>query len=162
MAARRPILVIGYGNPGRGDDAAGPLLVERLEAALADGALPPYVDTVTALQLMIEHADDLNDRRLAVFVDASTSAAPPFQLTRVRAARDLSYTSHEMSPAALLEVQRRAFGDAPSEAWLMAIPGETFALGAEMSATTRRHVDAAYQAITELIDRHCDQRPPCR
>ena len=29
-----PVLIVGYGNPGRGDDALGPELVARLEALL--------------------------------------------------------------------------------------------------------------------------------
>ena len=34
----RGMLVFGYGNPGRGDDALGPTFVERLEQACTDVA----------------------------------------------------------------------------------------------------------------------------
>ena len=35
-AVRAPVLVLAVGNPSRGDDAIGPLLAERLEAAIRE------------------------------------------------------------------------------------------------------------------------------
>lgn len=151
MTTRAPVLVIGYGNPGRGDDAAGPILVERLESALPHEGLHDRVDILVAFQLMIEHAEAMNDRSLVVFVDASETAAPPFELTPIAAVRDRSYTSHELSPEALIEVQQRAFGKGPGEAWLLAVPGREFGFGQEISSVTASCLDEAFVGLCRLV-----------
>ncbi|MCC7218819.1 MAG: hydrogenase maturation protease, partial [Burkholderiales bacterium] len=63
-----PFLVIGIGNPSRGDDALGPLLVERIEAMDLPG-----VECLTDFQLQVEHALDLVGREQVVFVDATAA-----------------------------------------------------------------------------------------
>lgn len=144
-----PVLVVGYGNPGRGDDAAGPALVRRLRSTAGEHAAA--FETLTAVQLMIEHAEVMNGRSLVVFVDASESAPPPYRLSRLNPGQDRSYTSHALSPRALLEVQRRAFGQCPPSCWLLEVPGKDFALGQPISATTTRYIDAALEALRQLI-----------
>ena len=74
-------LVFGVGNPSRGDDALGPLFVERLDAwAATAGDLSVALVTLTDFQWQIEHALDLADIDVVVFVDASVRAEPPFEL----------------------------------------------------------------------------------
>lgn len=65
-----PILIIGIGNPSRGDDALGPLAIERLEALDLAG-----VELLTDFQLQVEYALDLAGRRRVIFVDASVSGS---------------------------------------------------------------------------------------
>ena len=69
----RPILIFGYGNPSRGDDAIGPLLIERLEILNL-----PDVDLLTDFQLQVEHALDLRGRERVLFVDASHVCQDPY------------------------------------------------------------------------------------
>jgi hydrogenase maturation protein HypF len=137
-----PLLVIGIGNPSRGDDALGPSFVERASAALADDVAAGNVELLTDYQLQIEHALDIAGRRRVVFVDASVRAAPPFEVSRVHPRRDMSHTSHALSPAAVLEAHRDVAGE-PPEAWALAIRGECFELGEPLSATAAAHLDAA-------------------
>ena len=63
-----PLLVFGWGNLSRGDDALGPLCVERLRATVAQAANIEYLDDY---QLQIEHALDLVGRQRVLFVDAA-------------------------------------------------------------------------------------------
>ena len=63
-----PLLVFGWGNPSRGDDALGPLFVERIEALELPG-----VSCLTDFQLQVEHALDIQDRRQVLFVDGGKS-----------------------------------------------------------------------------------------
>ena len=65
-----PTLVFGIGNPSRGDDAIGPLMIERLEREQSAGRLSG-VDLLTDFQLQPEHALDLRGRARVLFVDAS-------------------------------------------------------------------------------------------
>ncbi|MEI2781775.1 MAG: hydrogenase maturation protease [Candidatus Competibacter sp.] len=98
------LLILAVGNPSRGDDALGPLFLERLGEWRERGGDWEGVELLTDFQLQIEHAVDLENRALVLFVDASVSCPPPYQFARLRPARDTSYTSHALSPAAVLHV----------------------------------------------------------
>jgi hydrogenase maturation protease len=135
-----PLLVFGWGNRSRGDDALGPLCVEQLRAVSADGAGVEFLDDY---QLMIEHALDLVGRRQVLFVDASLSACAPFEAGPVFAARDAGLNSHAMSPQALLQVYRELQAADPPPCTLLAIRGERFELGVPPSAAALDHLQAA-------------------
>lgn len=138
-----PILVFGWGNPSRGDDALGPLFVERIQALNLPG-----VECLTDFQLQVEHALDLRGRRRVLFVDASVNAAAPFELTRLSPARDKTFSSHAMSPAAVLQTYLDVEGEEPPESWLLAIRGEAFELGEGLSFASTRYLE---QALTHSL-----------
>ena len=133
-----PLLVFGWGNPSRGDDALGPLLIERIAALQLPG-----VECLTDFQLQVEHALDLENRRRILFVDASVDAAAPFAVTPIEAARDASFTTHAMTPEALMQVYVELHDEAPPPCTLLAIRGERFELGEELSPAAAGHLDAA-------------------
>ena len=148
VTRRAPLLVIGVGNPSRGDDAVGPLFVERLGELLRERVERGELELLTDFQLQIEHALDLTGRARVVFVDASVSAHAPFTYERVEAARDATHTSHAMSPAAVLDTHRRVVGE-PPESWILAIRGERFELGEALGEGARRGLDAAVAFFVE-------------
>jgi hydrogenase maturation protease len=130
-------LIIGIGNPSRGDDALGPMLIERLESLQL-----PDLELLTDFQLQVEFALDLQGRQQVIFVDASLNAAPPFQFLPVTAAEDNSYSSHALSPGAVLHAYQKLFG-APPPAFVLAIRGEAFELGEGLSKAATAHLDTA-------------------
>lgn len=124
-----PWLVLGWGNPSRGDDALGPLFVERL-AAHAEQALPPgRVECLTDFQLQIEHALDLVGREQVLLVDAGIGLDAPFHVSRPRAARDASFSTHALGPEALLQVFADVQPGAPPPCTLLTIRAARFELG---------------------------------
>lgn len=134
------LLVLAWGNPSRGDDALGPLFAERLQASLGHRE---DVEILVDHQLQIEHALDLVDRQRVLFVDASQSATGPFEVTALQARRDDSFTTHALSPHALLQVHRQVhLGEAP-DCTLLAIRGERFELGEAPGAAALDHLEAA-------------------
>lgn len=149
--APRPILVLGYGNPARGDDALGPELVARLERAQARGALP-QVELLTDFQLQVEHSLDLRGRTWVLFADASLSVSAPFSLERVVPARDPSYSSHALSPNALLWVYRSLEGQASPPSWLLSIRGYRFELGAGLSPGAEQNLIRALGQLRAWLD----------
>ena len=136
----RRLLVFGWGNRSRGDDALGPLCVERLRETLA---ARDDIDFLDDYQLMVEHALDLVGRARVLFVDASQRCAPPFETMALRPAADTSLSSHALSPQALLQVYRLLHDEAPPPCTLLAIRGEGFELGAAPSAAALAHLEAA-------------------
>jgi hydrogenase maturation protease len=136
----RPVLVLGWGNRSRGDDALGPLCVDRLRDELAGRGDIEFLDDY---QLMIEHVLDLQGRRRVLLVDASLGCAPPFETLALRAAADGSISSHALSPQALLQLYFELHDEDAPPCTLLAIRGERFALGAAPGAAALAHLDAA-------------------
>ncbi|WP_372525379.1 hydrogenase maturation protease [Piscinibacter sp.] len=133
-----PLLVFGWGNMSRGDDALGPMLVERLRAVSGVG-----VEFLDDHQLQIEHALDLAGRQRVLFVDASLSCRAPFEVTPLRAERDASFTTHAMSPRSLMHVYRDLHGEEPPPCTLLAIRGERFELGEPPRSAALANLDDA-------------------
>ena len=143
-----PVLIFGWGNPSRGDDALGPLFVDRIAALQLPG-----VECLTDFQLQVEHALDLEGRRRILFVDASLDAPPPFAVSALEPARDASFTTHAMTPEAVMHVYVELHDEAPPPCTLLAIRGERFELGEEVSPAAASHLDAALAwARTWLAD----------
>jgi hydrogenase maturation protease len=138
-----PVLVIGHGNPSRGDDALGPLLLEGLEALrIRDRDLDCF-DTLTDYQLQVEHAMDMHGYRQVIFVDAAVNLDRPFRFELLHAARDDSYTTHALNPAAVLAVYEGFYEIPAPESCLLSIRGERFDLGEDLSETAWQSLDEA-------------------
>lgn len=148
---RPGLLILAVGNPSRGDDALGPLFLERLAELREQRGDWKNVELLTDFQLQIEHAVDLEGRELVLFVDASLSCPPPFQLTRLQPARDTSYTSHALSPAAVLYVYEQINCCPPPPAFQLAIRGERFELGEPLSAGAEVHLTMALAFAERLL-----------
>jgi hydrogenase maturation protease len=144
-AERAPLLVIGVGNPGRGDDAIGPRLIQRLRAELADRrTLSRRCETLDTYQLQPEHALDLRGRERVFVIDAVEASAAPFAVARVTPAPTPDISTHRLSPAALAGVYRELFGAAPCML-VLAICGERFGLGEALSTNAEANLDAAFR-----------------
>lgn len=131
-------LILACGNPSRGDDALGPVLIDRL-AGLGDiGA-----DLLWDFQLQIEHALDLEGRSRVVFVDAAASGAEPFAFSTVESERAATVTTHAMSPGALLRVYDQVARAPAPACWLLAIRGYRFGLGEGLSTRARANLAVA-------------------
>ena len=147
-----PTLVFGWGNPSRGDDALGPLFVEHFETLAARHPEWGEVECLTDFQLQVEHALDLQGRRRVLFVDASLDAPAPCSLIRIEAARDASFTTHAMSPQAVLKVYAEIDDGEPPPAWLLAIRGERFELGKDIGEAARGNLAEALEAAARWIE----------
>ena len=135
---RAPILIFTWGNPSRGDDALGPLFAERVLSLNYPG-----VECLTDFQLQVEHALDLRGRKRVLFVDASFAAPPPFSVSPIFPHQDASFTTHAMTPQAILHTYRQLEQQAPPPAWLLAIRGEGFELGGSLSPVAEQNLAAA-------------------
>ena len=148
MTDRAPVLVLAVGNPSRGDDAIGPELAARLEAAALPG-----VEVISEFQLQVENALDLVGRDRVIFVDAGTNTPGPFELRRVEAAPEFLHTSHALSPEAVLATYERVTGEVAPECWVLCVRGESFELGAPLGESGVLHLAAAWPPLLELCRR---------
>lgn len=145
----KPILVFGYGNPSRGDDALGPELLEGLQKN-TDIRLD-QIEFLTDFQLQIEHALDLEKRHLVLFVDASVACTAPFELHQLNPERDLSYTTHAMTPAAVLQVYQSIKKEIPPPSFLLNIKADHFELGEDLGAGAKENLQQASDFAVRLL-----------
>jgi hydrogenase maturation protease len=142
-----PILIFGYGNLSRGDDALGPLLLEIIQNRIEPGS----VEILNDFQLQVEHALDLEDRNLVLFIDASVACKGAFDFRELKPAHDKSYTTHAMSPAAVLQVYQTIKHQNPPPCFLLSIQGEQFELGSALSPKARENLKRAGHYAEQLL-----------
>src|SRR4030067_555754 len=138
-------LLFGSGNPGRGGDALGPELIGRIAQLHLAG-----VECQNVMQLQVEHVTDLAGCDRVLFIDADMSCAEPFDFSGIRPEKDSSYTSHAMTPAALLHAYRQVYGKDAPPAFLLRIRGHDFALGDPLSDKASANLQAATKLAVEL------------
>ena len=142
------VLVIGYGNPARGDDGVGPALAARLEALGLPGV------TVEAdYQLCIEHAALAAEHDIVIFADAATDAAGPFYVRPLEGDASASFCSHAATPAQVVHLARSCFDAAP-RSYLLGIRARAIEGFEEtLSAEARAGLDAALAHLVAWLTR---------
>ncbi len=143
------ILVIGYGNPLRGDDAAGPLIAEQVAAWKRPG-----VEAIAVHQLTPELAPKVASSSCVIFVDAAVPTGAgsddPVTVRRVAPASRHDPVSHTMDPEALLGLTQSTCGVVPLS-WFLTIRAANFDLGAGLSAVTREGVRQALRWVEQWL-----------
>ncbi len=140
------MMIIGYGNTLRGDDALGPMAIERLRPLLPD------VECLSCQQLAPELAESLAECEVALFVDAACDGEPG----AVRTVRlspkssDADTISHHVEAAALLELARALYGRAP-QAVLVTGAGADFGNHEGLSEQAQQALDEICRVIQQLI-----------
>lgn len=138
-------LVIGIGNPGRQDDGLGPALIEMLgSAGLA------AVDLDSNYQLNVEDALAVSTHGVVIFADASEAGEEPFAFSPLEPARDIAFTTHELSPAAVLALCDELYGKRPL-AWTLAIRGYAWDIGEGLSPRAEVNLSAALAFIVARL-----------
>ncbi len=144
-----PALVIGYGNPLRGDDGAGWRVAQILEEKWAGPNGPAHL---FCHQLTPEVVLELREVRRVLFVDASATGVPgTFDLHRIEPRADPGASiSHHVSPETLLQLTLQLFGAAP-EAWMLTVAAADFEPVNQLSPVVEAATVAAAEAADILI-----------
>jgi hydrogenase maturation protease len=146
-------LVIGLGNPGRGDDAVGPLLARRLELTGLPGwaVIETEADGAALLELW-------RGAEAVIVIDAGRSGAPPGTIHRLDARTQpipgqlaLS-SSHAVGLAEAIELAR-VWNELPPNFIVYAIEGCNFTVGAQLSPA----VETAADEVQERVRREAEQ-----
>lgn len=133
------LLVIGYGNRLRGDDAAGPVVADRLAAR--------GIHAIAVHQLTPELAELVAAADQVVFVDAAVDATG---CERVEPVAGRAPLHHVRAPAEVLHLAEAVYGRCPP-AWLVRVSAVSFEFGAGMSAEARRGCRAAERTILQVV-----------
>ena len=159
------LLVIGYGNPLRRDDGAGPRVAEAVEALNLPG-----VRTLVCQLLSPEHADPIARARRVIFVDAelvpsytlpvagseaanvqlSTGNLQPIRWRKLAPGETSQFMAHAADPRTMLALARDVFGHAPA-AWWLTIPAFHLGFGTDYSPAAEAGCQTAIDAIKRLV-----------
>ncbi len=114
------MLLIGYGNPGRGDDGLGPAFSQLMAAH----ALPGW-DVDTDYQLVAEHALAMSTHDLVVFADAEIGGESAYSFREIRPGASQLLGSHSLVPETVLALCETLYGARP-RAYVLGISGRDF------------------------------------
>jgi hydrogenase maturation protease len=138
------ILIIGYGNAIRGDDAIG----WRAACELAEDAFPEAVAVLPAAQLAPEMAPEVAEADVVIFVDAACEGSPGEIRRRSLAPQPipLGEMPHALKPADLIGLTRQLY-DASPRCHLITLTGQNFEFQEGLSPV----VAAAFPALLERV-----------
>jgi hydrogenase maturation protease len=124
------VLIIGYGNPLRGDDGFGYRAAERIPGAIAVHQLTP------------ELMDPISRADHVIFLDATTEGFPG-DITRrpLLASGEGQAFTHHVSPESLLAGALALYGRAP-DAVLITVCGADFGLSETLSPPVQAALDS--------------------
>lgn len=141
------VLIVGYGNPLRGDDGVGWVVAERLREL----TLSEAVSIRTCIQLTPELAADLSEAEIAILIDVrAEEPAGKISCQQVKPLHYLPSSSHHLNPSALLSYTYQLFGKAP-QTYLISINGTEFGYQAHLSPQVQEAVPKAVKVIVELL-----------
>lgn len=147
MAAE--VLVIGYGNPLRGDDGVGCIVAEELAKRLCDPE--SKVQVVACHQLNPELAEPIAETRAVIFIDASVDLKPgEVRVSPVAPDRFSPAFVHDMKPGALLATASELFGQAPP-AKSVVVGAVCFDAGMHLTPPVQNAVSTAVSAVEDEI-----------
>ncbi len=140
------VVVIGVGNRMMGDDAVGPLVIDRLV-----GRLPEPVALVESVGDATHLLDTWRDARLAVVVDAVVSGGVPGAVHRIDGKAGFPSSWRSASTHLIGVVEAVELGDAVDM-----LPDELIVFGIEIDrveagVTLTTEVAAAVEQVADLV-----------
>ncbi len=158
----KKVLIYGYGNPGRQDDALGVLLAERMESWAKMNNLNS-IDFDSNYQLNIEDALTISEYDFVIFADASMEDIGDYTITQVEPSEKTEFTMHAMSPDFILHLCHSLYHKFP-KTYLIHIKGYEFNLLEQLTNTAKENLMKAVFFLTyafsnsvfpdELLDQH--------
>lgn len=143
------VLIFGYGNPGRQDDALGVLFADRMELwAKENGKTSLSFDT--NYQLNIEDSLTISEYDLVIFADASIEQITDYKLTKVKPNQKTEFTMHAMSPDFVLHLCQSLYKKFPAT-YLIHIKGFEFELKEGLTSKGHENLNLALDFLVNIF-----------
>ena len=146
MRSGGKVLILGYGNPLRGDDGFGCHAVRKLAAVIPNSD----VDIRELHQLTPELAEPVSLAARVIFIDAAREGlAGAVRRVPVDPASAGAFT-HHLTPAAVVACAQELYGRAP-EAILFTAAGASFDYTMALSAPMQAAVTEVCRQVLSLL-----------
>jgi hydrogenase maturation protease len=139
------VLVIGYGNTLRGDDAAG------IQAAELVAKRHPEIECVCMHQLMPELAEQIAESDIVIFFDADENVTQPNVRLVEPSVEAEQPRTHFISPESLLSLSQQLYQRMPSKAYVIGISASQFEFSEELSESTKKSVEESVILAESLL-----------
>ena len=143
-------LLLAVGNRSRGDDAAGPFLLDQLRPVLAGFADISW-QIEECYQLQPELVEEIRSASRIWVVDATREFSTGAELISVSPAPQFEFTTHALSVTSLLALYAKVYHCPPPPTQLLKIGASEFELGAPISAQTRANIDTASRLFQQTL-----------
>jgi hydrogenase maturation protease len=142
------ILVIGYGNPLRSDDAIGQRIAQMIERRV----IAEDVGVKTAYQLTPELVEPISRAQLVIFIDARVGEiAGSIVQENVEPEAGTGAFTHNLSPQTLLGAAQVLYGTGPVGI-LISIVGAAFGYGSDLSPHLNRMLPIFADQVEAIIN----------
>jgi len=143
------IIVIGIGNPLRGDDGIGWYTVDRLEESLESRE----IEFTKCVELTPEFSEKISRSKFALFIDSRVESqeAEIKEEHIVPAEVFPALETHRLDPAGILAFSRSLYGKIP-EAIMLTVEGKSFEYGEEISLETEQRVESLLVRAREILN----------
>lgn len=146
-----PVLVIAVGNESRGDDALAPLLLRQLQDWINNHELQDRIELLEDFQLQVEHAADMLERELVLFIDAGLNTPPPYTFYRIAPNEGPTVLSHALVPEDVLATFVQVYQQDTPPSFVLCISGMQFELGEPLSEAASHNLEVASSFARELL-----------
>ncbi len=147
----KKILVYGYGNPGRQDDAMGNIMADRIEEWAKEKGYD-HISVDSNYQLNIEDADNISQYDVVFFIDASIEEIDDYILTEVKASdATIEFSMHAVSTSFVLDLCKKMYNKTP-ETYLLHIKGYEWDFMEKISDAAQENFDRAFSFLKERIE----------
>lgn len=149
-------MIIGVGNPDRGDDAAGRAVIARLRACLGDDFKADGIELIEHWGEATSLVETMAGSESVVIVDAAMSGAGPGTWQRFEAGQNAlpsnlaEMSSHGFGVTQAIELAR-VLGSLPKRCRVYAIEGNSFEAGTPLSADVAKAAEAVAAEIIQAI-----------
>lgn len=148
-ASKRPLL-IGIGNPLRGDDGLGRAVAEQLARETGDTGIDCDIHTVH--QLTPELAEVMAKANLAVLIDASRQGEAGELRIRLLSpcTRPGAVGMHHMTPEELATLTAALYGQCPPII-MVSLTGADFGIGEHLSAIVAQKISSVSATVKQYM-----------
>lgn len=141
-----PTLIYGYGNIGRQDDGLGVILAQQIEAMQI-----PNIDIDMNYQLNVEDALKISEYKRVIFIDASMQTEGAYILERITAKPAIEFSTHAMSPFAILAFAEQIYDQRP-DAYMLHIKATEWEFGLPLSSDASNNLELAKEYLLEFLN----------
>ncbi len=143
---KKECLIVGVGNVLRGDDAFGPLLIERIKDRIGAVCIDAGTAPENYLGKIVKRAP-----RTVLIADAAQlgMASGEYDILKKKDIVRSGFTTHDLSPVMFIEYLEKELA---ADIYMLAVQPENVDFGEEVSPNVKKTLDEMTQLIEEAYN----------